>query len=272
MRTYILTAVSAVALATAGTALANDPHYQSENPPVTKTGDIAKDAEMAAEDIKEDVKEAYENIEAVFIDEADANVNAKAFGTVTINEQKTAAGMIGHPVYNTNQERIGTVKDIILNDSGTATHIIVADGEFPGIDMKLVAFDYDSIVRRNADGDIIMALSEEMMDRAVPFQYETANADENVQTMPSGSLSAAKVLDAALLDEKKETIAQVDNVSLRNGQVDQLIVAFDQILGLGGDKAAFRYKDAKLVRDGEEIDFQLSANQSAQFEAYKAKK
>lgn len=269
MKTHLtLTAVSIAALMTAGVSLANDPHYQSEDPPVTKTGDIGKDAKAAWNNMKNDAAEAAENVEAVFIDEPTRAANATTFNKVTIDQRKTAAGMIGKPIYNTTNERVGTVKDVIMDSNGKASAVVVADGEFPGIDLKLAAFDYDTIVRRNVDGDVIMNLSEDMIDRATPFSYEP-NSDERVRTLASGSISLAKVLDAQLLNEKNEAIAQVDNISIKNGQMDQLIVAFDQVLGLGGHKAAFQYKDAKIVRDGQDIDFQLSANQAAQFEAYK---
>lgn len=271
MKTHLaLTAVSIAALMTAGVSLADDPHYQSEDPPVTRTGDIQKDAEQAWEDIKNDAAETAENIEAVFIDEP-ARGNATTFNTVTIDERRTAAGMIGKPIYNTQNERVGTVKDVIMNSAGQASAVVVADGEFPGIDLKLAAFDYNTIVRRNADGDVIMALTEDMIDRATPFSYDPSS-DERVRTLAPGSISLAKVLDAQLLNEKNEPIAQVDNVSIKNGQMDQLIVAFDRVLGLGGHKAAFQYKEARMVRDGQDIDFQLSANQSSQFEAYKNSK
>ena len=76
-------------------------------------------------------------------------------------------------------------------------------------------------------------------------------------------------LDGDLLDERRKVVAEVDDLSFKDGHADQLVVAFDQILGLGGGMAALNYSAAKVVRDGDDLDFQLSANQAANFEAYK---
>jgi sporulation protein YlmC with PRC-barrel domain len=264
MKTKLLAGVSALVLLavvpTIAAAQSND-----GNPPPTATGSVGEDAEQAWEDIKEDTSEAYENVKATFIDD-----EIEPGTIVTIDERMTAAGMIGKPVENGNNERVGTVKDVILEKNGKASIVVVADGEFPGFSGKLVAFDYDSIARRNKDGDVIMPLTEDTIDNAAEFSYDPEKRSENVRVIPADGYSVEALLDGELLDERQETVAQIDNISFKNGYADQLIVAFDQVLGMSGEKAAFDYSDAKVLRKGEdELNLQLSANQTAQFEAYK---
>src|SRR5262249_42493314 len=94
----------------------------------------------------------------------------------------------------------------------------------------------------------------------------------NIQVIPEGSLSVATLLKGQLVNPQNQTVAQVDNLSFRDGAVNQVIVAFDQVLGLGGKKAAVPYNDVKIVRQndsGTNVDLQLNAAQSAQFENFK---
>ncbi|HEY8190400.1 MAG TPA: hypothetical protein VIF12_06915, partial [Micavibrio sp.] len=62
------------------------------------------------------------------------------------------------------------------------------------------------------------------------------------------------------------------NISFKGGRADNLIVGFDKIMGVGGDRAALAFADVSLVPDGSEAyDFQLTTDQAAQFEAFKQK-
>ncbi len=276
MKTHIFATVSAVALLAAAPALAE----VKENPSAGKNT-VSEDVSKAWENTKEDVseaadsvsdatKEAYENIKATLIDKDYKADNAQ---TVTIDSRTTATGMIGQPIYNTKNEKIASVYDIILDENGKATHVIVADGGFFGLGTKYAAFDYGLVSQRGETGDVIMPLSEDTIKKAAKFSYDAADAGKDgVQAIPAGSLSVATLLGGQLVNPANETVAQVDNISFQNGAAKQVIVAFDQMLGVGGDKAALAYGDVKVLRQddaGKNVDFQLSAAEATQFEAYK---
>lgn len=276
MNKTLLTAVSAIAIMGMAPAYADvevKAGVSAENlvKPVSveaaeqSTGSFSKDVESAWGDIKHDTSEAYENIKATVVGEANTD---EGFKTVTIDERMTATGMIGRSVHNAKGEGIATVKDIILDRDGKASMIVVADGEFIGMG-KQAAFDYNAITRMNADGDFIMPITEAMIANAAEFSYDREDYSDNVRVVPSNGYSVAELLDGQLVDEKKETVAEIDNISLQNGTATQLIVGFDKILGLGGEKATIGFDAAEVVQDGDGYDFQLSANQTAQFEAYK---
>lgn len=226
------------------------------------TGDIGNDAKEAWKNIKEDASEAYEDIKAVFVD--------KDNKPVVISTRNTATGMIGHAVYNATKERVGTVKDIIVDGNGNASMLVVSDGEFPGFDGKLVAFDYSIISSLNADGDVIAPISEDNISKAAEFSYDkNAQADGKVRVIPDRGYSVARLLDGQLVNPQGDSVAEIDDISFKNAKASDLIVGFEKVLGLGGKKAALSYDAAQIVRDGEDLDFKLSAAQAAQFEAYK---
>ncbi len=264
MKPVFLATVAAVALSVvvpAYTASAEEPKT---------TGSVEKDVKRAWKDIKHDSKTVYNEFKATVINETD---KTPTFKKVDISTRMTADGIIGKPVYNGKNERIATVKDIIVDKSGKATSVILADGEFPGYDGKLVAFDYGVITKLDKDGDVVVPLTEETIKNAVEFSYDKDASGEKVRTL-GANYSVAKLLDGDLVDQNNDDIGDVEDISFRNGKANQLIVSFDKVLGLGGDKAALNYSAAKVIHEDndaqdDDLDFQMSANQSARFEAYK---
>lgn len=267
MTKTFLTAVSALAIMAAIPAFA-----ETDTPakPGSKaaadqsTGNLGQDVENAWEDIKEDTSEAYEDIKASLISD-DKNA---AISTVTINEKMTAEGMIGQPVYNASGNRVAKIKDIILDKNGNAVLVVLADGDFTGLG-KTVAFDYDIITRRSADGDVIAPLTEEMIDKAASFSYDQKERSGTVKVIPTDGYSVAELLDGSLIDAKGEKVGDVENISISNGEAGRIIVGFDKVMGLGGEKAALDYDAVNVVRRDDQTQFMLSANQAAKFETFK---
>lgn len=265
MKMQLLTTISTLALLAASPAIAETVNTNTSAETKT-TGDVSTDVNRAWEDIKDDSAAAYEDIKAVFIDEENTSGQ---FTDITINSRTTATGMIGRDVVNGNGDKVAKIEDIILNENGNAAMVVVADGGVLGLGAKLAAFDYNNISSRTENGDVIMPLTEQSIDQAAAFSYDEKDAGEKVRVMPANGYSVKKLLDADLVDPTNEKVAEVDNISFRGGEASQLIVAFDQVLGLGGKKAAMDFDDAKLVRADDNLDFQLNANQAAQFENYK---
>jgi len=283
MKYSILGAASVLALATAAPAMADtsaganlsaSANMQTERTqnqqaiPSTTTKEMKQGLEKAGEAVVDTTKgignaakEAYEDVKAAVIDE-DGSKN-----TINISTRQTAEGMIGHSIYNNRGEAIGKVHDIILDSDGNAAMVIVADGDLFGLGKK-AAFDYEVITNQNADGDFIAPLTEAMIDRATEFSYDVSDASDKVRVMPSGGYSVNALLEGQVVDPQNKKIAEVEDISFEGGKASRLIVGFDQILGLGGKKAAMGYGEARVVRDGDGYDFKLSANQAAQFEAY----
>ncbi len=287
MNKTLLTAVSTFAIMAAGPAMADtqtkagasvDTKVEAERtkgqndmPEVTgeeieQGWEDTKDAVSdTAKDISDATEKAYEDIKAAFIsDDKNADIS-----TVTINERMTAEAMIGQPVYNANGERVAKVKDIVLNRNGEAMMVVLADGDFTGLG-KNVAYDYNIITRRSPDGDVIAPLTEAMIDNAASFSYDRDDYSETVKVIPSNGYSMTELLDGTLIDASGEKVGDVENISIRNGKAERIIVGFDKVLGLGGEKAALDYSALQVIRQDNELNFKLSANQAAKFETFKS--
>lgn len=263
MNIKILTTVSAIALFAATPAV----FAQTETQARQDQGAAApqQQEEGLWEQMQDGAESAAEEVQSLAVGEGEtAEVES-----VTIDQRKTATGMIGSPVYNEAGEEVAEISDIIIDQEGNAVLVVVSDAEFLGTGGTEAAFDYNTIVRQTPEGDVVMPLTEEMVSSAAEFSYDREAAGENVRVIPSNGYSVSELLDAELIDEQNESIAQVDNIAFEEGRAKRLIVGFNKILGMGGETAALEFEDAQIVQREEGVDFQLSANQAAQFENYK---
>lgn len=273
---YIL-AVSAIALLQpigAFAESAKDPNaVRAEE---ASTGHITTDAKKAWKDVKHDASEASKQIKE---GASDASKDIKAFFTgedekvpakeMSFKRASSASGLIGAPVYNSKDTRVGTVKDIIINGDGKADFAVIADGEFPGFDGKLVAFPFSDITTKTADGDVIAPLSETVINAAAEFKYEADASDTKVKTVPAGDYSVAKLLDGDVVSDTKEKVGSVEDIYFKGGEASMVIVGFDKVMGMGGKNVVADFAPATVVNDGKDLDIQLSAKQSSSLASYK---
>lgn len=290
MNKTFLTAVSAIALMAAAPAMAAD--NQSPAAPGSaeaaqqSTGSFTKDVKKAWKNTKQDASKAADTVSDKAVNAwdstkegaKDAYTDAKqalhdddnhaSVEKLSVNTRITAKGMLGQPVYNTDGDRVAKVRDIILDDQGNAQMVILGDGNFTGLG-KMVALDYDVITKRNSDGDVIAALTEEMIDSAASFSYQSEGRDGDAVIIPPNGYSVSELLDGEVVGPNGQSLASVDNIVFRNGHADQLVVAYDQTLGLGGKLAAIAYGDADPMRKGDKVNFELSANEAADFDQFK---
>ncbi|HYD18608.1 MAG TPA: PRC-barrel domain-containing protein [Patescibacteria group bacterium] len=278
----LLGAVSALALLVAAPAMAEtakemNKEYNQEESYGSRGKDSGSivDRNQNNTEVKEDISDATakasasmrntaDEIKASLIDE---DVKVKA-SPVTIKSATTADGIIGKPVVNQANDRIATVEDVILDANGDAKLIVVKDGDFAGMGGKLAAFDYDAIISRQADGDVVMPITEQTLDKVAEFSYDKSDKD-NVRVIPANGYSVKGLLDGNIVDAQGEKLATIDNVSLKAGKADMIIASYGKVLAMGGDKVALDFDTGRLVRDGKNVDLKLSQNQTAKFNTYK---
>lgn len=273
----LLIAASAIAMAAsvpawAETSANTNAEVKSDAPSLSQDAkreweNVKEDASEAADKTSEAVEDAYEDIKATVIGEKETSTAS----TVTIDSRGTASGMIGQPVLDANGKKIASVQDIILDADGNAQMVVLADGGFMGIGTKLAAFDYNLVSQRQKDGDVIMPITQETLNKVTPFSYEAKDAekDAKVRLIPANGISVVRLLEGQVLNQQKENVAEIDNISFRDGEASQIIIGFDKMLGLGGEKAAMSFEGSRIVRQDNDLDVQLTASQTANFENFK---
>jgi sporulation protein YlmC with PRC-barrel domain len=227
--------------------------------------DAKKAVSSAVDTTKNAAQDAYDNIKAALITEED-----KAdFTYVTIDINKTAVGILNKPIFNTMNEKIGDVEDIILDEHGQARIVVISHGGFLGIGDKNAAFDYNLVMRRASDGDIIIPLSKDTIDTAKIFSYNRSEEGKDTRTISKDDISLKELMKAKLIDYKDNKISGIENIYFQDGFAYQLIVGFDKTLGLGGQKALMDYSGLKLIHRNGEYQFRMTQKQSLQFERFK---
>lgn len=276
MKTTLIASASALALAAFGLLLApgQASAQQTQAPAAQPESGIAHDMNAAEDaiskavrDVTQAAKDMYEKIEYTFFsDEPDVRNIPMA-----IEARATAEGMLGKPVVDQAGRRVGTLEDIILDETGQAILAVVSDAGLINIGAKEAAFDYAMIMRQNADGDIVMPLTDEAIKAAQKFSYDIGAApDEKTRTMPKGGHSVARILDAEVFDQNQKSVADVDNIIFRNGRADTLIIGFNKVIGMDGSKAAMTFsKVGMIVRKNGTTDFQLTEKQATRLAAFK---
>jgi len=224
MKKIILATVSALALSLSAAAWAEDN--------VPNTGDATVDTKAEAKadwnNMKADAKNDWDKTKATIEEKTSAteaktedtyqNAKAKLFGegsegspaSLDVNVRTSAAGMIGKPVYNSKHDKVGTVSDIIIDHDGRAQLVVVSGGGFAGIGDKLAAFDYGLIASQNADGDVFMPLTDDLIAKVTPFSYDPKDAVEgkNVRLIPADGYSVAQLMKANLEDQSGKKTGQ----------------------------------------------------------------
>jgi sporulation protein YlmC with PRC-barrel domain len=103
---------------------------------------------------------------------------SQAVQLVVVDVQAVAQGyrvskLMGSPVVNDHQEKIGTIDDFVV-DHDRVLFAILQVGGFLGIGGRLVAVPYKSIVLDDPSGKIILpGASREELKKLPEFQYRT---------------------------------------------------------------------------------------------------
>lgn len=256
----ILMAVSALAILasipayaeTAGEA-ASRVEAKTENA-LNKAGDAI---ERGAEKAKAATKDAYSDVKAYFTDEK----NVSAVTDLKMSSVRTADKLIGATVQDPAGKNIGKIEDALVSRDGDIERVIINDGGVLGLGGKLVSFDDDVIEGTRNNEDIVVKLNEESIKNAAAFDYD--------KSMPAGMYSVKKLIGAKVLDDKGKNIGTVDTLAFDGDEADYVVVSFNKILGLGGDKAAMDFKALNIADNAGKYSFKLNAEQSAQFNSFK---
>ncbi len=229
------------------------------------TGNIVKDADKAAADMKHDFKEAAKEIKAFFLSE-DEKVKPELVSYAGLS---SASGILGAEVHNTANVRVGRMEDLIVDSQGNIKGVIVADNDIPGMKGKLVMLPYERVSRQDKTGDIITPLTEEVIKDAKAFTYDPSGEPTETHLV-KGQYSVKGILDGAVVDKNGTNLGAVDDLYLKGGKVDSVIIGFDKVVGLGGEDVAVSYAPTTLSPQGDRTDVVLTTKQAAAFGAYKA--
>jgi sporulation protein YlmC with PRC-barrel domain len=130
------------------------------------------------------------------------NAMAPAAGTSVMNPldrsamqpfdatQLTADELMGTNVYGVNDEHIGTIGDLALNEDGSIDAIIIDFGGFLGIGTKPVAVGFENLnflADPSNNRSLSLPITRDQMDAAPAFDENTYAADRTTQRVVVGA-------------------------------------------------------------------------------------
>lgn len=310
-----LTAVSAVALLAAGPALAENPRdgagltqqqtqqqYQQEH----QTGaGIRMDNDQAQ---VHGMRGAGEfSLRPVVRNPGDANGDAAARDVLVLSELRNASDIIGENVINEHGENVANVDDIIIDQQGRAQLLILRDGGVFGMGGRLVSVDYAMMTQQTPQGDVVVPVTENMLDQAREFEHrdnggifgddrqqtgmttgtartgqqQTAQQqnggwmgddDRQVMRAPAGTMRTSQLMGADVIAADGERLGRVDDIVFRNGEASEVIVSYGGILGLARQMVAMPFDQVQMVQDPDNRDqvrFQLDQQQASAFSQHR---
>lgn len=223
--------------------------------------------ERGAEKAEDAVKGAYNDVKAYFNDDSDDVV------AVNIDKRVTADELIGKTVRNSKGDTLGKIEDILITANGDAEMIVINDG-FLGLGGKHAAFDFDVIKGYTPSGDAVVVLTDAQVDAAKRFERR-ADAVKDADAaktfvMPAEYLSVAKIMDSKVYDAAGKAVADIDTVAFEGDDADYVVITFNKILGMGGDKAALNIEAIDIKPRDDKYAFTLTQKQSARFDTMKS--
>jgi len=271
--TTFLTAASLAALMAASPAIGHAADaklsgdttmkVQANNPDTPPAETVTEqDIREGWKDTKQAAKDTYKDVKAAILDKtSDAPVN--------IDNNQTVQVLLGQPIYSQDKKKIATLEDIILDADGTAQMVVVKDLSLLGFGGKLAAFDYGTVIKTDAKGNIVTPLSQSTIDSAAEFSYEPEKSNAKVRMIPNDGYSVSQMLDGKLLGADNKTVAEIDNISFSSGKASMVIASYGGVLNMGADHVALDFDSAQLVRTDGSVDLKLDANETKAFEKLK---
>lgn len=103
---------------------------------------------------------------------ATANVGGEFIGE-QLQGEILASKLIGQPVVNANDEKIGDINDLLFSENNELTGVVIGVGGFLGIGEKSVAMSIDGLqFQQDADGNdmLVSSMSQAQLEEAPEFQ------------------------------------------------------------------------------------------------------
>lgn len=228
--------------------------------------DTGESIERGTEKAGAAVKGAYNDVKAYFTDDSDDII------AVNIETRLTSDELIGKTVRNSKGETLGKIEDILITADGDAEMIVINDGML-GLGGKQAAFDFDVLKGYTPSGDAVVVLTDAHIEAAKRFELRADAKDidpAKTFVMPADHYSVAKIMDSKVYDARGKAVADIDTVAFDGDDADYVVITFNKILGMGGDKAALNIEAIEIKPRDDKYAFVLTQKQSARFETVKS--
>jgi hypothetical protein len=182
--------------------------------------------------------------------------------------------LIGRNIQNPQDETIGEIKSVMLNQGGSVDSVIVGVGGFLGMGEREVAIGWKDLNVTNNGEKVTTALSKDQLKALPEYKYAdvkqrgtvfgmpamdktTATAPHTpsaTAAAPAGYVGASKLVGLNVRNAQDESIGEIKDVLIaNNGSIQSAIVGVGGFLGVGERNVALAWNQLKLQRDGDQL-------------------
>jgi sporulation protein YlmC with PRC-barrel domain len=202
-------------------------------------------------------------------------------GSVQAPGQVRSDKLIGRNIQNTQNETIGEIKSVMLNQSGSVDSVIVGVGGFLGVGEREVALGWKDLNVSDNGEKVTTAMTKDQLKALPEYKYannsergtvfgarSTTNGTSTAATTtrtpattaaPAGYVGASKLVGLNVRNAQGETIGEIKEVLISNGgSIQSAIVAVGGFLGVGERNVALAWNQLKFQRDGEQLRAMVS--------------
>lgn len=168
---------------------------------------------------------------------------------ITDTSQSVAAwgveDIFGKNIHNEQDEKIGDIRNLILNEKGQATHYIVGAGGFLGMGEHDAAIPFDKVKYNNEDF-VLYGYTKDQLKELPEVDI----------TNTAAHWGAKDIMGKNVHNEQDEKIGDIRNLTLNDkGQATHFIVGAGGFLGMGEHDVAIpfdrmTYRDDHFVLSG----------------------
>jgi sporulation protein YlmC with PRC-barrel domain len=107
---------------------------------------------------------------------ADAATSAGTFASTQAADEWRSSKLVGLTVYNSANEKVGDINDLVLGPDGKISNAVIGVGGFLGLGEKLVAVAFSDLqLNRDADGTMRVTINstKEALESAPDYKFNT---------------------------------------------------------------------------------------------------
>lgn len=192
--------------------------------------------------------------------------------------QVRADKLIGRSIQSAQNETIGEIKSVMLNQSGSVDSVIVGVGGFLGMGEREVALGWKDMKVSDNGEKVTTSMTKDQLKALPEYTYadtkqrgavfssrSTTSTPSNTAMapattgMPAGYVGASKLVGLNVRNAQGETIGEIKEVLISdNGSIQSTIVAVGGFLGVGERNVALAWNQLKLQRDGDQLRAMVS--------------
>jgi len=202
-----------------------------------------------------------------------------------------AAKLIGRSVTNPNNDTIGKIESVYLDDGGKVDSVVVGVGGFLGMGERYARLHWKDLQIRDNGEKVVLNMTKDQLKAMAPYIYKddavrghvfndrgvwkdehaAANAPGTPSTAGSrpaaasdttttgdfnvqGEVSANAVIGTKVKNNNDDTVGSVEDLYVdSSGNIKTVVLSVGGFLGLGSKDVAVKWSDLKETRDGKSV-------------------